>query len=275
MKCRLVIILAFFAGGGLQAAASDPVERLDFFDNAGNLLYYVAFERDNTDAVTGRTVYDREGYMLWYTAIETDAQGRKSRETYYDFKDFASNVFEYTYAADTTGFAVTDKYMEHDDPGETLIEYTGSYNAGQSEGTFDFMNSLGAATHRLSYEFDGEGKVTKINVADASGALTHYVTPVYAVGAVHSPAQKFSQDIRLQQLSGGAVRLSFALTEPRMVSAAVFDLRGRLAQPLLERRFGSGRHVRLLKPALRGDGIYFLHVSAGGNGAVQKLRIVY
>src|SRR5205085_9636489 len=73
--------------------------------------------------------------------------------------------------------------------------------------------------------------------------------------------------------AGRETRVAFTLPVERRVSAVLFDVRGAMVRRVASRVLAAGRHETGIPVAGLADGIYFLRVTAGPDGATRRILV--
>jgi hypothetical protein len=182
-----------------------------------------------------------------------------------NFNDDTSSVLAYQPGAEVTGFTLVDQFK---------MDWIGggvTYSPVANPLVFDLSyKATGGLAARVTYEQDGGGNLTKVNVADQNGVTSYYGlfdnTPIRVkregiVEKAQAPA--------IVQTRGGLIDVQLNLRTQGEVRCDLMTLSGRHAATLLRENVGQGvvkRSFRLDGKTLRGVavGVYVLMVSVDG-----------
>lgn len=256
------------------SASNYSVARVDFFDSHDNHLYYLTFDYDGNDNIVSRTFYDKDGYFLRRIQATNDGTGKRTRHVYRDYKEDTVNDITYTYGSGSVGFSITDNYHEPKNV------YQGSFKAGTAQGNYEFYDAGSALTHKLDYEYGPMGNITKINVYDKSGSLSHYLNVTYKDSIlIERPGlPAVSKQAVIRFASQSRVDLLITVDKREYASAEIFNIQGKKVCTLLDRAFVRGAHFVSFRMGAFGfvktSGIYVLKVSVKDKIHSKRIAVI-
>lgn len=266
------LFIYIFILGCSSSLFAQRVDSLLFFDCNDNALFVMTYAYQG-DRVIQRNLYDADGAFLRSTVIQYNGAGKRIRETYLDYKGDTCSSSIYSYSSDVAaGFDYNDYYNYQPKV------YSGNY-ARSSEGHYDFTRASGTASHSMDYEYDDQGHVTRVNVFDSAGVLTHYVKVVSPdIIRVEEGVNHANPQHLIESIGPEGFNLRLSIGHPTRVGAVLYDIRGRVVAVPMHRVVAEGNYKMRIQFKdtfrLRNSGVYLLKVSTGSNQEIRKLVVV-
>ena len=155
--------------------AQDKIDSIKIYDCANNLAYSLVYHWEKNNTAACFSLYDRTGYFL--RNITQDSLSRL------DFKDDNGDLFFYSGLRRERKQRFFDIYDHFNKPAEKLV-FQGFFSREDSDVVrFSDISSQHLLTLRYLY---AAGRIERINVLDADGALSHHVEVFYNDGGAVS-----------------------------------------------------------------------------------------
>jgi hypothetical protein len=262
-RLTLATLLLSFA-----AAICDVPQRLDLYDDAGNLLMFVTFEYEGGKNVS-RTVYMSDSTFVRKVFITYDLQGRRARESSLNFNDDTSFISTYDYRGDTTGFSIADMFGMDQLGGKVRYRTNDSTHF-----SFSYSAQGSSVTYTISYVKNLDGNPTKVTVSDNKGE-SHFGIFIYAnTGVKISRSMAKGPLVSVRVRSARIIDVGVDLKKPALVKCDLISLSGRRAGALFEGLLAPGAQHKSLRVGSLAQGVYMVTISIDGV-MVTKTKYVY
>ncbi|MCU0608310.1 MAG: hypothetical protein MUF22_00895 [Chitinispirillaceae bacterium] len=257
MRIAAVILIVL---AGISLCAASPITRIDIYDKADNHLLFVTFEYDVTGKNTGRNVFASDSTFLRTTTFQSGGTGYSSKEASFDF---LGNPSFFT----TIGLPVS---------GTTTITTVDQFGLSQfgapltwretSTNNYDISQETVLAS-KERYEFGANGELNRITVLDKNGATAWYAHVSHQTTAVLAVSDQKMPLSPLVTVNNRVVRIRFDLAAAGHVRAELFTATGRMAAVLVDKNYGSGRHVENVpETGMRlGNAAYIIRITINGS----------
>ncbi|MBF0432795.1 MAG: T9SS type A sorting domain-containing protein [Fibrobacteria bacterium] len=247
----------------IQAYAADKLTKLTFYKNPGAMIFFVSFEYDATEKNISRTVYDWGNYLIRRTAIIENG-GKPVQQNYHSGNGDLQNFATYNYAGDQKTVSIFNEFSQ--------LLFQSSYAMTSASNSYSLSSG-----ERIDYEMAGS-KISKIQVYDLGGNVTHYANVEY-----NGPSAIFNAGLTnpsrissIHMLSPEKVAITFTLTKDTQVSAKIFNLQGRLITSTIKPASKKGEYRIVLDMSDKGfspkNGVFLLEVTMGNNKESFKMR---
>ncbi len=276
-KNNMVLGVVFYSTllvfSSLCMSAPPLVTNVDVFDKAGNKLFYVLFEYDGSEVLTGRSIYDADSTFLNHSVIKKESNGTVSAEDYTDYKE--DTIYQSTRPGNTDGGELN--FLDNYNKEKLVLHQT--YKKGAVAGSYDFFNTGGKRNHTIAYQFTNTGAIARIEISDKSGVLTHYATVAYKSTGIAGPHAIHSMFAGKLILYGEQrMKAAFTLEKSTDVAINIYDLSGRVVCCLMDRKLTKGNHscyFNLISDNhIRSSGVYFVNVTIAGVKTIKKINIL-
>lgn len=214
MWYNVIFAVLFF----LTFAFGNSPQRMDLFDNSGNMLLFVEFEYDNNGNNIGRTVYAPDSTFMKRTTFTNDASGERSSEQSFNFND------------DTVGYTVFG--AKNGKPEINVFDQFGLNQFGASvnyvpngANTFDIYHN-GALVYKMNYHYTADNVLSKVDICNTGGQMLYYASISTSNGVVkRSVSKKTKPQITL---SPNWCRVSVSLEKETLLKACIYNISGQL-----------------------------------------------
>jgi hypothetical protein len=213
-----------------------PVKRLNLYDAQGNFLMFVDYEYDKSGKDTAYSVYFSDSTFTRRVVIGRNATtGFQEKET--AFNCVEDTVFNSTFNANGS-IVVKDQF------GVNQLGGAASYSK-TSALEYTFLN--GSYTHKIAYEYDATGWMTKVNISTGDGKLAYY--GLFDVGSgVLSPHDRHATSFSSVSLRGNdALVWIFKLDHASKVKCEALSLTGRRVAVLYSGNLQPGSHSKIIR----------------------------
>jgi hypothetical protein len=247
--------------------------RLDLYDAQDNHLMFVRFAYDSTGKNTGlgRTVFMSDSTFVRNVSVQTDASGRRLTETSFNFN--GDTVFQSKFDSFGTASTITTR-------DQFGIDRFGGPVSAASAGDLQYdMSQAGSLINKITYEKDGEGRLSRVTVSDPQNTLLYYGTFSYDVEGVVVPGKQRAPRSTIKQNGRGALVLRVSLDKPSAIRCELLSLSGRRVGVMLDGKFPKGAHRRLIPLVSQHSralaiGVYCVSLSVDGRTvAVERLLV--
>jgi hypothetical protein len=250
-----------------------PQTRLDLFDAQDNHLMFVRFAHDSTGKNTGlgRTVFMSDSTFVRNVSVQTDASGQRLTENSFNFN--GDTVFQSKFGSSGTASTITTR-------DQFGIDRFGGAVSAASAGDLQYdMSQSGSLINKITYEKDGEGRLSRVTISDPNNTLLYYGTFSYVVEGVVVPGKRWAPRSTIGQKGRGALVLRISLDKPSAVRCELLSLSGRRVGVMLDGRFPKGAHRRLIPLVSQHSralaiGVYCVSLSIDGRTVAVKRLLV-
>jgi hypothetical protein len=216
-----------------------PVKRLNLYDAQDNYLMYVDFEYDKAGKDTAYSVYFGDGTFTRRVVVGRNATtGFKEKET--ALNCIEDTVFNSTFTPNgtKTDLMVRDQFKMNQLGGAASYSKTSALE-------YTFLN--GSYTHKIAYEYDATGWMTKVNISTGDGKLAYYGT-FEAGSGVLMPRDRHSTSFSSVSLRGNeALIWKFKLDQASKVKCEALSLTVRRVAVLYSGNLQPGRHSKTVR----------------------------
>ena len=263
-----VTLLAFLMV--TASAQSSKVKRVNLFDVSGNHLMFVEFEYDASGTDTARSIYMSDSTFLRRTIYKNNPEGKRLAETSFNFNK--DTVFSTTFGTSESRSSMTVR----DQFGVDQLGSPVSFSESSTDHFDVFQNN--SAINRISYEKNGEGIYSRINVLDASGGLQYYATLDYE-GSANAISRVRSAHLPPAMLVRGTfLELQFHLEKKATIKCELLSLSGKKVATLFSGPMANSTNSNMVRISLKefgfADGVYLASLSVDGRRVAKKKIIV-
>ncbi|MBN2036687.1 MAG: hypothetical protein JW768_08110 [Chitinispirillaceae bacterium] len=260
---RACVMLMVITGLGVGAQT-----RLDLFDEQGNHLMFVTFEYDVDQKNISRSVYMSDSTFVRKVVFTKDAQGRSLKETSFNFHD--DTVFSTTleHNGEATVISIRDQFGLDQMGGPVRHSAAG-------QNSFDFFQK-DALINKMGYEYDNEGKLSKVNVYDGAGARIYYGTFSYGgPDGVVTPGKRRAARAAITGRGRNVLLVQFHLERQSQVRCELVSLSGKRIALLFSGTVPYGTQKRTIRigetPSISAaPGVYLVNLTINGAMAARK-----
>lgn len=250
------------------------VKNVVVFDKTGNDLFYVLFEYDSSGVFEGKSIYDADSTFLNHSVIKKHSNGNINREDYSDYKEDTIFQSTRTIKSDAVELNFIDNYNKE----KLVLQQT--YKKGSTSGTYDFLNHVDKLNHRVAYKYTSTGAISKIEIFDKKGVLTHYATVAYQSTGIpdFNNKQCIIAARKLILLGKQRMNVSFTLKKNMNVKINIYNLSGKIVCCLMDRTLTKGSQSYFFNLIsdnyVRSSGVYFVNFEIAGINTIKKINIL-
>ena len=162
------------SGEELEEAAPARMTRRDTYDEAGNLLWSIAYQYDGQGRTSGVACYDAAGTQIGFVEILYDEAGRELQSFGFHYTDGSKipELVPFLHSYDPSGMT------ERIDIGDGyFVVY--QYDENQRIVQYDHYSADGAITTTSLYTYNPDGTLARIDEYSADGTLYRYSLWIY------------------------------------------------------------------------------------------------
>lgn len=275
MKTRRKFRLTIVAISAIMIASSsifaDQILKLDMYDQQDNHLMYVTFEYDQGGKNISRAVYMSDGTFIRKTNISYDAQGNRTKEVSLNFDDDTILTTNYSKNGNIASFNIQDQFK--------MDQLGGPVSYGTSDpANFDIAQG-NSTINKMSYEYDGKGRLSKVNVNDKSESLLYYAAFSYSDGVIGSVNKLKYSFPGIVSKGNNCIELHFTLQVASKVKCDLMSLSGKRVATIFNKDLKMGTykeaiHFQSAAPQLA-SGLYLTSISINGAKLANGKCIVH
>ncbi len=243
------------------------VDRIDLFDKSDNPLLFVTFQYDASGNNIGRDIFAADSTFLRHTSFQTNGQGQITKETSTNFDTTMIFYTNLTTSGNTITFSTFDQFG--------LDQFGGALTSTTSDQKTYALSQGGASLYQIKYTLSGTS-IQRIDVCDNSGSTLYYAmmgsTPARPFAGIR--AAPYSS---VASLGKGRFRVNCDLARPSGVALELFDMSGRRAAVVLNKRYEEGSHSIFVDASPSrgvGNGAYVVRLSIDGRPVARGLFVI-
>ncbi len=249
-------------------SAPAQIKRLNLYDAQENYLMYVEYEYDKNGKDTAYSVYFSDGTFTRRVVIGRNASGFKEKETALNFT--GDTVFKSTFNSNgtKTDVAIKDQFN---------VDQLGG-PASYTKNALEYTFTNGSYTHKIAYEYNTAGQMTKINIFGGDGKLAYFGLLDSSNVGVFSPGSRQKAAYSSVSLRGSeAISWKFTLDRASKVKCEAMSLTGRRVAVLYSGSLPQGSHSKIFRlgssPYLT-NGVFVAVMSIDGKPVANTKFIV-